>query len=216
MDTEEAIISRRSIRRYTPKKVNKEDILGILEVAMWAPSACNHQAHKVIYIEKDETKEKLVALGAAHFIKNAPAVLLFLYENIGDNIAYSDDIQSTSAFIENFLLLAHAKGFGACWICHLPSKRKLRRMFNIPRSINPIAAVTIGYPKRAPIIVPRKYKVSDIFFEDRLPTGIKVPDRNLVLLIKRILRKIYYFLPTALKKKLNPHVDNRFIKKFEN
>ena len=216
MDIEEAIVSRRSIRRYASKKINKEDILKILEVALWAPSACNRQAHKVIYIENKKTKQELVDLGAAAFIKNASAVLLFLYDDIGDNTGYRDDIQSSSALIENFLLLCHAKGYGACWTCHLPSKNKLRKIFGIPRGINPIAAVSIGYKVRQPIVVQRKQRVEQIFFEERLPTRIKVHDRNLALFVKRILRKAYYLLPGPILKKLYPYVDNFFVRKFDN
>ena len=216
MDIEEAIINRRSIRKYAPTKVNKEDILDILEVAMWAPSACNRQAHKVIYIENEQTKKNLVDLGAPPFLKNAPTILLFLYEDTSDNIAYKDDIQSSAALIENFLLLAHARGFGASWVCQLPPKSKLRKMFNIPNTITPIAAVSIGYPIRKPTTVPRKYKVGEIFFEERLPSEIKVPDRNLTLFTKRIFRKCYYFLPVSIKKRINPLVDNFLVKKFEN
>lgn len=216
MDIDEVILTRRSIRKYAPKKIEKEDILSILELAMWSPSACNRQAHKVIYIEKGETKKKLVDSGGAPFLKNVPAVLLFLYDDIGDNVAYRDDIQSSSALIENFLLLAHSRGFGACWTCHLPSKGKLRKMFNIPRSITPIAAVAIGYPDKKPSIVKRKYKVEEVFFEEKLTPGIKTPEKNFALYLKRNFRKLYYILPVSIQKRLNPYVDKLFVKKFEN
>ena len=216
MDIKEAIKNRRSIRRYLPKKVKKEDIFEILKIAMWSPSACNRQAHRVIYIEKLETKKKLVDLGAAPFLINAPCVLLFLYENISDNIAYRDDIQSSSAFIENFLLLAFEKGLGSCWICQLPSKRKLRAIFNIPKGITPVAAISIGYPFKKPVPVPRKRNVEEIFFDEILPYGIRVTDRNLNLLFKRIFRAYYYLLPVFIKKIINPYVDKYFVKKFKN
>lgn len=216
MDIEEVILTRRSIRKYTTQKVKKEDILSILELSMWSPSACNRQAHKVIYIEKEETKKKLVDNGGAPFLKNVPAVLLFLYDDIGDNIAYRDDIQSSSAMIENFLLLTNSRGFGACWICHLPSKRKLRKIFNIPRGITPIAAVSIGYLGRKPSIVKRKHKVEEIFFEEKLASGLKVPERNFTFFVKRYFRKFYYKLPVFIQRRINPYVDKIFVKKFEN
>ena len=167
MDIKDAITNRRSVRRYAIKKVNKKDILEMLEIAMWSPSACNRQAHKVIYIENDQIKKKLVDYGATPFVKDVPVLLLFLYDDIGDNITYRDDIQSSSAFIENFLLLATEKGFGACWICQLPSKRRLRKIFNVPKGIAPIAAVSIGYSVKKPFVVPRKYKLEEIFFNER-------------------------------------------------
>lgn len=216
MDIEETIITRRSIRKYSPKKVVKNDILAILEIAMWSPSACNRQAHKVIYIEDQQTKKKLADMGGAPFLKNAPVVLLFLYDDTGDNIEYRDDLQSSSALTENFLLLAHAKGFGACWVCHLPSKKNLRKLFNIPRSIIPVAAVAIGYPARKPSVVTRKHKVEEIFFKESLPSGMIVPDRNFTLFMRRTFRKCYYFLPISVQRLINPLVDKLFVKKFNN
>jgi len=217
MDIENIIKNRRSVRKYkTSDSIKKEDVINILELAMHSPSACNRQAHKVIYIQKKEMIEKLVEQGAAMFLKNASAVLLFLYDDIGDNIEYKDDIQSSSAFIQNFLLLAHSKGLGACWVCHLPPKRRLRSMFNIPKGITPIAAVSIGYPEKAPAAVSRKYRITDIFFEENLPQGIKINERNFKLFFKRILRKIYYILPVFISKGLVSLKDKYFVKKFEN
>ncbi|MFQ5685055.1 MAG: nitroreductase family protein [Candidatus Scalindua sp.] len=216
MDVKDAIINRRSIRKYAQKKVDKRDILEMLEIAMWSPSACNRQAHKVIYIENDQIKKKLLDYGAAPFIKDVPVLLLFLYDDIGDNITYRDDIQSASAFIENFLLLAFERGFSTCWICQLPSKRKLRAIFNIPKGITPIAAVSIGYPAKKPVPVPRKYKVEEIFFDEILPHGIRVNDRNLNLFFKRVFRTCYYLLPVFIKEIINPYVDKFFVKKFKN
>jgi len=217
MDIEKIIISRRSIRKYKAKKVNKDDILSMLNIAIWAPSACNRQAHKIIYIDSDQTKQKLVDLGAAPFIKNAPVILLFLYDNTGDNITYRDDIQSSSALIQNFLIVASANGFGTCWISHLPPPKELRKLFNIPKNINPIAAVSVGYSYHdRSAQVPRRHPVNSIIFDGRMSSEIKLQDYNFLLLIKRFCRKIFYFLPPIIRKRLNPFIDKYFVKKFDN
>lgn len=216
MTIEDVIKNRRSIRKYASKKVHKKDVLEMLDIALWAPSACNRQAHKVIFIEDKKILRELVYLGSAPFLKNAPAVLLFLYDDIGDNIAYYDDIQSSSALIENFLLVASSRGFGACWVCHLPPKRTLRKLFNIPAGVNPIAAVSIGYIEKQPSVVPRKFFAKDIFFEGELPLGIYIPEKNLKLLIKRILRIIFYLFPPSIRYRVSSYVDKKFVKKFKN
>ena len=99
MDIEKAILNRRSIRKYLTDKVNKQEILKLLELALWSPSACDRQAHKVIYIEDKQTKKKLVDSGGAPFLKNVPTILLFLYDDTSDNIEYKDDIQSSAASV---------------------------------------------------------------------------------------------------------------------
>ncbi len=67
---EEAIVSRRSIRRFLPAPVARETVEHLLAVASRAPSGVNSQPWRV-YVLGGERKEKLsAALVDAHF--NAP------------------------------------------------------------------------------------------------------------------------------------------------
>lgn len=50
---------RRSIRKYSSKKIPKETILKLLDVARWAPSAHNAQPWRFIVIDKPDIKLKL-------------------------------------------------------------------------------------------------------------------------------------------------------------
>ena len=54
---------------------------------------------------------------------------------------------------ENLLLACHAKGLGACFCGAAPMLMvvdNLRRKFNMPETMLPIAIVTIGYPEEEP------------------------------------------------------------------
>ncbi|MGQ9705845.1 MAG: nitroreductase family protein [bacterium] len=59
MELKEAIIGRRSIRKYKPDPIPKEDIETIIELASWAPSGSNMQQWKFIVIQDAILKEKL-------------------------------------------------------------------------------------------------------------------------------------------------------------
>ncbi|HQJ75533.1 MAG TPA: nitroreductase family protein, partial [Bacteroidota bacterium] len=53
MDTLEAIFSRRSIRKYTDKKIETELVEKIIKAGMYAPSAGNAQPwHFIILTER--------------------------------------------------------------------------------------------------------------------------------------------------------------------
>lgn len=54
METIKAIMTRRSIRSYTNKKVLPSQIKKLLEAAMNAPSACNQQAWQYIVVSDRE------------------------------------------------------------------------------------------------------------------------------------------------------------------
>lgn len=58
------IMTRRSIRHFIQKEVPEEDIRGIIEAAMWAPSEHNEQPWRFIVIRGEERKNLVRALKA--------------------------------------------------------------------------------------------------------------------------------------------------------
>ncbi|MCS7172578.1 MAG: nitroreductase family protein [Armatimonadetes bacterium] len=66
-------------------------------------------------------------------------------------------VQSVAAAIQNLLLAAHALGLGACWCCApLFCQGLVRRILRLPRTWEPQALITIGYPRHHPPLPPRK------------------------------------------------------------
>ncbi len=61
MDIAQAVITRRSIRRFKPKRVPRDVIKIILDMARWAPSAHNAQPWRLVVIDDDEVKRKLAS-----------------------------------------------------------------------------------------------------------------------------------------------------------
>lgn len=218
MDFLSIIKTRRSVRSFQSKKVDRDLIKKIIEMGTYAPSACNIQGWSFIVVDDQEKKQQIVDRGGSVNIKNAPVGILVLYDNRTKNTEYADHIQSAAAAIQNILLTAHYFGIATCWICHLPSKKQLRKIFKIPSSLSPIAYIIMGYKKTEPIAVPRKYSLDEIigFNTFSLKTSIEKISR-LNLFIKKTLMKIYYLAPLFIKKKwLNKFIDKNFVKKFGN
>ncbi len=66
-------------------------------------------------------------------------------------------VQSVAAAIQNLLLAAHALGLGACWCCApLFCQGLVRRILRLPRTWEPQAFITVGYPRHHPPAAPRK------------------------------------------------------------
>src|SRR5919112_6362538 len=55
----DALLGRRSVRRYLNKGVPEEAVERVLEAARWAPSPHGRQPWRLAVIRKDETKERL-------------------------------------------------------------------------------------------------------------------------------------------------------------
>jgi hypothetical protein len=118
----------------------------LISSAIQAPSACNRQAWKFIWINQMKTKTMLEKQGSP-IITKAPCGILVLYRNdlSYNSYLYKDHIQSAAAAIENILLTATELKIGACWICNLQRPRKIKKQLNIPQNFDIIAYITLGY-----------------------------------------------------------------------
>jgi len=218
MDLISLIKSRRSIRRFQKRNIPPEIIIQVIEAACWAPSACNIQGWRFIVVDDEAKKQKIVDYGGSISILNSQVGILILYDNRTKNTEYHDDIQSAAAAIENLILYAHSIGLGTCWICHLPSKHQLRKIFNIPSFFSPIAYILLGYPEKETSVVPRKHTPKFLISSNTFSPKTTVDNpREEKVLLKKILMKLYFIVPVFIKKMwLNKFIDKKFVKKFEN
>lgn len=58
MELEKVIKERFSVRKFSDKEIEKEDLEKILEAARIAPTACNFQPQRIFVIASKEAKEK--------------------------------------------------------------------------------------------------------------------------------------------------------------
>ncbi len=153
------ILQRRSIRKYSDKKISREEIDTILKVAMYAPSAMNKQPWHFVVIDDRELLNKFMEFHPhASFLKYASHAILVC----GDEQEQHDDgfwVMDCGAATENMLLAAHGLGIGACWIgIHPREKRKeqTKELFSLPEHVAPFALVSLGYPLE-PRPMPERY-----------------------------------------------------------
>ncbi|MBD3310498.1 hypothetical protein GF351_04720 [Candidatus Woesearchaeota archaeon] len=214
MDLDKAIRERRTVRRYLPEDIPEKELRKIIDAANHAPSACDLQAWRFIIIRDKDIMRKIMEMDAPAFIQEAPLGILVLYDNRSDNVEYNDHIQSASAAIQNMLLTAHSMDIGCCWICHLPPKRQLRKLLDIPWNYDPIAYISMGYHDKMPAARKRKKGYEELVSKERFALDEKVPGRaDPVRMIKRISRWVYYRLP--FRKHIRKPVNKVFEKKFE-
>ncbi|MCO5382392.1 MAG: nitroreductase family protein [Methanosarcina barkeri] len=149
METMDAIFTRRSIRKYLPKPVDKDVIENILKAGMNAPSAADEQPWHFVLIDRRDLLEKISEIHPyAKMLKAAPAAILVCGDV--DVPKFTDFwIQDCSAASENMLLAAHDLGLGAVWIGVHPVEnmvREVRNLLNVPEHVVPLSIIAIGYP----------------------------------------------------------------------
>jgi nitroreductase len=166
---------RRSVRKYSEKKLEKEKLMQVLESARLAPSGSNTQPWNFIVVESEETKEKIVAvdhnqkwmLSAPVFIVCAADICCRLDQK---QDMYIDEespepevkmiIRDTAIAIEHILLEADSLGLSTCWTGWFEQK-DMRPILNIPNDKYVCGVITIGYGDESPVGRPRR-KMEDI------------------------------------------------------
>ncbi len=166
METLNCIETRRSIRSYENKKIDKKTIERIIESALWAPSAKNRQPWNFCVIQNEELITKISKLSIyGRWMKNAACFIIVFLEK-GQENNYIKDIQAVGASIQNILLAAHSLGIGACWIGEILEQESLIKdiiSFDNEK-YELMAIITLGYPEKS-AAVPQKIPLeSKIFF----------------------------------------------------
>jgi len=151
----ELIFNRRSVRSYTDAPVSESDLQALLEAAMSAPSAAGKDPWHFYIVQDQATRDAIAAaLPAGRMLSNSPLGIVVVgnIEKAHAN-ALSYMLQDCSAAIENLLLAATALGLGACWLGIHPREDRIahiKKIFNLPDNMIPVAAIAIGHPAQQP------------------------------------------------------------------
>ena len=149
METMEAILTRRSVRKYIKSKISDETIQELLEAGMNAPSAGNEQPWHFIIINDPSILQKVPTFhNHAQMLKDASIAILIC----GDlNLEKHEGmwVQDCAAATENILLAIRAKNLGAVWLGIYPREKRIngmRELLKIPDNVMPFSLISIGRP----------------------------------------------------------------------
>ncbi len=149
MEALEAILTRRSIRKYTPRNVQEALVKVLLEAGMSAPSTSNLQPWHFVVINDHRLLCEIPKFHPySEMLKKAPLAILVC----GDLSVQKQEgyvIQDCSAATQNILLAAHAKKLGAVWLGIYPKEARvagIRKLFGLPGHILPVSLIAIGFP----------------------------------------------------------------------
>ncbi|NLY78670.1 MAG: nitroreductase [Lysinibacillus sp.] len=128
----EAIIGRRSIKKFNGQPVDRADLLKIIDDAVWAPNhqnrepwrlvvACGKELFQLYDLLRDTTipewktlPEEEVEKRMQKFTTAGGYVFVIVPEDPRQKERL-EDFGAASAFIQNMMLLAWDYGIGSCW-----------------------------------------------------------------------------------------------------
>ena len=153
MDVMTAIRTRRSIRKYKSRSVEKEKIRKILEAGRLSPSAKNRQPWHFIAVTDSQIKKELSKWLFTRHIKNSPVTIVGCAKTGILDRKWS--IIGTSIALQNMVIAAWALGIGSCWIGGFKEDR-VKQLLRIPGKQKIVALVTFGYPAETPHVKRKK------------------------------------------------------------
>lgn len=141
----DAIASRRSIRSFEDRPVEKEKLDICLDAARRAPSWANRQCWQFVLVEG---RIQVDGLGIVpKHMKNVPALVVACAEpdksgNLDGKPYYMVDV---AIAVEHLVLAAWEQGLGTCWVGAF-KEDKVRSALGIPEDVRVVALIPIGYP----------------------------------------------------------------------
>ena len=166
MDLFDAIMARRSIRRFTDAPVDDKQVEVILEAGRWAPSWKNTQCWRFIVVRDTVIKAKLADTligpvrdgvqgknGAAEAVRQAPVVIVACAElgrsglNAGALATDKGDwyMFDVALAMQNIVLAAHALGLGTVHVGLLDAK-KAAEILGVPSGFCVVEVTPLGHP----------------------------------------------------------------------
>jgi nitroreductase len=146
MDFAKLAEDRYSVRKFSPRPVEREKVEAILRAGRLAPTACNNQPQRLLTIEGPGL-ERLK--GCTSYVFGAGLAFLICCDrdkswvrpHDGDNSGVVD-----AAIVTTHMMLQAADlGLGSTWVGHFDPV-KIRREFRLPDSFIPVAVLPVGYP----------------------------------------------------------------------
>lgn len=168
MEIQEALLNRRSIRKYKDQKISKAEMDIILKAAMYAPSAMNMQTWQFIVIDdKEILVDTIKSIPYAEMLRQSATAIIVC----GDSLVEKNEswlLQNCSAAIQNILLSAHGLGIGSCWIAiHGMDDvyKSIKTQFKLPVNIVPVSLISLGYPDEV-VKAEERFKQDKIHFNN--------------------------------------------------
>jgi nitroreductase len=149
MDTLEAILTRRSIRKYKKQTIPKETLQTLIQAACHAPSAGNQQPWQFVLLDDRKILNVIHTFHpSAKILVEADRALLVCGDLHLEKFKGYWMIDCAAA-TQNILLAAHSLGLGACWLGLYPREGRvigMKKLLHLPSQIIPFALIALGYP----------------------------------------------------------------------
>ena len=168
METKDCILTRRSVRKFTDRKVEHRLVEQIISLAAYAPSWKNTQISRYIAIEDPKVLEEICRTYApfnARIIGNCPLLIAQTFvkgrSGFERDGSFSTDREAGWQYYDcgnaaqTFCLAAHDLGLGTV-IMGVFDRKRLQEYLQVPEDQELMALIAVGYPDGGPLTAPKR------------------------------------------------------------
>ncbi|MDI6741314.1 MAG: nitroreductase family protein [Smithella sp.] len=180
MELQEAILKRRSVRKFTEDVVTDEELKQIFEAVRWSPSWANTQTWEFIVVRDKGLIEKVTGTYSEKnpAIKGSLAASALIVACAKTGISGCYDGKEVTAIknwemfdlgiaVQTLCLKAHELGLGTV-VVGLMNHEACEKILGIPEGRKVIAVLPIGRPATEPKAGPARKSLSETVFLNNL------------------------------------------------
>ena len=162
--------NRHSIRQFSKEKITHDEVIKVIDSARHAPSVCNRQTTRVIFVAETDKIQKIMSLhkGNRGFGHQIPGVFVV----VSDLYGFVSTEERNQCWIDGGLfsmylgLSLSANGFGHCmlnWSSDIRSDKQLIKLLGLSESMRIIMLIAFGrVPEKQLVARSTKRLVSQI------------------------------------------------------
>lgn len=188
MNLKDAIMSRKSTRSFSTKKVDWRKIIRAIDYARFAPAAGNNFITSFIIVDDKEKIQVLADATQQEFVGTVDYVVIVVSdENVltrtFDDRGFRYAAMQAGAAIQNFLLGLTEQGLSTTLVGHFYAEQ-IYKEFGIPEKMKIDAVFPIGYLKEINTKPKLRKDLDNILYfkkwGNKKMTSVKLPSENVV------------------------------------
>jgi nitroreductase len=177
------IINRRSIRKFSQRKIVKDVLYKLVNAGRLAPTAANLQPLEFLVIDDEVLLADIfeATRWAGYLFPDGrprdgerPTAYIALLSN--HKRSSSPDLRGLGAAAENILLAAYSFGLAGCWLGAL-DRDALTRLLELPEYLELDSLIALGAPAQESVVTDRDDTVE--YWLDEKKKNLTVPKRPL-------------------------------------
>jgi len=168
MDVMDVIRSRRSVRKWKAKPLEKKQIETLMEAAQQAPSAVNWQPYRFVFVDDPDKRKEVSKAAYQSFVARAPLLIVGVAD---PKMSPQWHLIDAVIALTQMMLAAYELGLAGVWIGAF-DESKVKKALDVPEDLIVAGVLALGVPNQKPDPITRK-SIKELFARNSYNQSVK-------------------------------------------